>query len=181
MKDPRTHGHFFGIRSPIIPLILLLGLSIPQVSARAESANHVPAGLAPSPVMIDHQLSGGETSLECTETRVSREFVTEDTGRFLRSVEFFPVIDARRDNTSVRTTAVSLAGQENPTNNANYFDRAGSSEAMVSTDNGNSGGTQGHPEGIADAAVPNHDVQQEISQSRDDFVGHIREYLQTKK
>ncbi len=111
----------------------------------------------------------------------SGPFLLVDTGRSLVFNNDFRVTDSRRDITSVTVVPVMMSDAGVPSGTEDYWDKAETETAVLSRDSGETHLDLRSSGNVADVSSSRKGEYTGVSLLADDFLGHTREFLQTRK
>lgn len=175
-QDVRCLSGFFRLGS--LPILLLLTLTVLFSNVPAEGAPvNLSVPLSAGPI----QLKGAtyDTGLTAPMERPDLA-IPGDSGRFLASLVRFSTIETRVDNTSVETAA-AVTGTTSGKPTQSYLDSGATDIAVLSSNNEHTTHHLQISGTIADGAASQVSFRAENGSTRDDFLGHTREFLQTRK
>ncbi len=174
----RTSGGMCAVTVALAVFVILLSITSGLFADELNSTPTVPAtsiGLS-GVLQFSRQLSR-----ENFTAQRSKSLMAEDTGRLVTILGCFRTADARRDITSVKVAVASLPSGSSEKGSDNYINLAEANTAVLSTESAKAPLDQGASgEIVADLAADAGSTAGAFV-SRDDFTGHTREYLQTKK
>lgn len=111
----------------------------------------------------------------------SGAFLFADTGRALAFNNDFRVTDTRRDITSVNVVPVTMSDAGVPNGRDDYWETAETNTAVLSRDSGKTNMHLRSAGQVTDISPSYTGEGTGSSLFADDFLGHTREYLQTRK
>ncbi len=170
------HASFHLTFAAVAAALFSAALFIPASLLAEESAGtFIPS----SPASWNVSLPAGHTSQQVSSID-SGAFLFVDTGRASMFNRDFRATDTRRDITSVDVVPVTMSDAGVPSGREHYWETAETNTAVLSRDSGN---THLHLESagkVADVSTSRTGERAGAPLVADDFLGHTREYLQTR-
>lgn len=174
LSPPKLHG-VIGL-----PFVVMVLLAVASTMAGNAVAEELAISAKPGARLIWNEFSQQMPRVRVA-TLSSRRNSARTIVRPPGANEFIPTAEARSDITSVKVVSPSLAGENSETGEDNFLGPDNSSNLLLPGNTGKYADSQTASGVVVDGSANGNFTTSEVAFSNNDFLGHIREFLQTKK